>query len=200
MHNTSVSGKVLLTGASGFIGGRLRDALLAANVDVIAIRRPGSPPAKKGRSIEARYEDKAGIEKIIRSEKPDYVLHVAGATKGVSYEDFRLANVVPTQNLLDALSKEHPQVKRFVHISSLASYGPSSPTKPHSETSERRPIEFYGQSKLEAERAVENMGKAVPWTIIRPSGVFGPGDVDYLNLFREVERGRNVYFGNRQRW
>ncbi len=200
MHNTSVSGRVLLTGASGFIGGRLRDALLATNVDVIAIRRPGSPPAKKGRSIEASYEDTAGIEKIIRSEKPDYVLHVAGATKGVSYEDFRLANVVPTQNLLDALSKEHPQVKRFVHISSLASYGPSSPTKPHSETSERRPIEFYGQSKLEAERVVENMGKAVPWTIVRPSGVFGPGDVDYLNLFREVERGRNVYFGNRQRW
>lgn len=200
MQNTSASGKVLLTGASGFIGGRLRDALLASNVDVVAIRRPGSPPAKKGRSIEASYDDKANLEKIIRAEKPDYMLHVAGATKGVTYDDFRLANVLPTQNLLEALAKEYPQVKRFVHVSSLASYGPSTPTKPHTETAERRPIEFYGESKLEAERAVENVGNALPWTIIRPSGVFGPGDVDYLNLFREVERGRNVHFGNRQRW
>lgn len=196
----NVVGKVLLTGASGFIGGRLRDALLAENVDVVAIRRPGSPPAKKGRSVEAGYEDLPGLERIIAAEKPDYVLHVAGATKGVTYDDFRRANVVPTQHLLDALRKEHPSIKRFVHISSLASYGPSSVTNPHTEKSERRPIEFYGQSKLEAERVVENVGRDLPWTIIRPSGVYGPGDADYLNLFREVEKGRNVYFGNRKRW
>jgi nucleoside-diphosphate-sugar epimerase len=200
VQNTNVVGKVLLTGASGFIGGRLRDKLLEDNVDVLAIRRPGSPPAKKGRSVEAAYEDLSGLEKIIAAEKPDYVLHVAGATKGVTYDDFRQANVVPTRHLLDALRKEHPSVKRFVHISSLASYGPSSAANPHTEKSERRPIEFYGQSKLEAERVVESMRADLPWTIIRPSGVYGPGDADYLNLFREVEKGRNVYFGNRKRW
>lgn len=200
VHETNISGKVLLTGASGFIGGRLRDVLLDAGVDVIAIRRPGSPPAKKGRSVEAAYSDTRTLENIVRTEKPDYVLHVAGATKGVSYEDFRQANVMPTKNLLDALRQEHPEVKRFVHISSLASYGPCTPSNPHIESSERRPIEFYGQSKLEAEKIVENIGTALPWTIVRPSGVYGPGDADYLNLFREIERGRNVYFGNRKRW
>ncbi len=200
MQNPSLAGKVLLTGASGFIGGRLRDVLLDANVDVVAVRRPGSPPAKKGRSVEIAYNDKAKLAQVIKSEKPDYVLHVAGATKGVAYEDFRQANVMPTQNLLEALRSEHPELKRFVHISSLASYGPSTSSRPHAESNERRPIEFYGQSKLEAERVVENVGNALPWTIIRPSGVYGPGDVDYLNLFREVERGRNVYFGNRKRW
>ncbi len=200
MNDTNVSGKVLLTGASGFIGGRLRDALLDAGVDVVSIRRPGSPPAKKGRSVEAGYADTRTLDNIVRTEKPDYVLHVAGATKGVSYEDFRQANVMPTKNLLDALQKEHPGVKRFVHISSLASYGPSTAANPHVEANERRPIEFYGQSKLEAEKVVEGVGKSLPWTIVRPSGVYGPGDVDYLNLFREIERGRNVYFGNRKRW
>ena len=89
VQNATVSGKVLLTGASGFIGGRLRDALLEANVDVVAVRRPGSPPAKKGRSVEAAYNDTAGLSQIIKNEKPDYVLHVAGATKGVTYDDFR---------------------------------------------------------------------------------------------------------------
>jgi UDP-glucose 4-epimerase len=178
----------------------MRDALLEANVDVVAIRRPGSPPAKKGRSAEVVYDDAAGLASLIKTEKPDYVMHVAGATKGVTYGDFRQANVMPTQNLLDAIKKEHPEIKRFVLVSSLASYGPSAQSTPHTESKERRPIEFYGQSKLEAERAVEAMGTTLPWTIIRPSGVYGPGDADYLNLFREIERGRNVYFGNRKRW
>lgn len=191
--------KVLLTGASGFIGSRLRDALLADGVDVLAIRRKGSPPAKKGRSVEADYEDLDGLTRIVESEKPDYVFHVAGATKGVTYEDFRKANVVPTENLLRALEKAHPALKRFVFVSSMTSYGPSSRTRPIREDDARRPIEFYGQSKLEAEHAIESRGAKLPWTILRPGGVYGPGDVDYFNLFREVEGGRNVFFGNRDR-
>jgi nucleoside-diphosphate-sugar epimerase len=194
---SEIRGKALITGASGFIGGRLRDALLARGVDVVAIRRKGSPPSKKGRSVEAEYDDRAGLAKIIADEKPDYVLHVAGATKGVRYEDFRQANVVPTENLLDAIAKEHPAIARFVFISSLAAYGPSSRTHPLSESDIRRPIEFYGQSKLEAEHAVER--STIPWTIVRPSGVYGPGDADYFNLFREIEGGRNVFFGNEHR-
>ena len=196
--STDVSGKVLLTGASGFIGGRLRDALLSRGVDVIAIRRKGSPPARTGRSVEAGYDDVAVLERIVREEKPDYVFHVAGATKGVTYGDFARANVMPTENLLRALEKEHPALKRFVFVSSLAAYGPSTKDRALSESDVRRPIEFYGQSKLEAEHLVE--GSKLAWTIVRPSGVYGPGDADYLQLFKEVASGRNVFFGNKDRW
>lgn len=195
---TDFSGKILLTGASGFIGGRLRDALLARGADVVAIRRRGSPPAKTGRSVEAEYDDRGTLERIVRDEKPDYVFHVAGATKGVKYTDFTRANVMPTENLLRALEKEHPETKRFVFVSSLAAYGPSTKERALSESDARRPIEFYGQSKLEAEHLVEASNLA--WTIVRPSGVYGPGDADYLNLFKEVASGRNVFFGNRDRW
>ncbi|MDI1483423.1 NAD(P)-dependent oxidoreductase [Polyangium sp. y55x31] len=194
------TGKVLLTGASGFIGGRLQSALVDRGVDVVSLRRRGSPPAKRGRSVEVEYDDRAGLERLIAEEKPDYVLHVAGATKGVEYADFQRANVMPTENLLEALRKKHPEVRRFVLVSSLASFGPSSATRPHVETDTPRPIEFYGQSKLEAERIVERAGDVIPWTVLRPGGVYGPGDVDYFNLFREVERGRNVFFGNKKRW
>src|SRR5690606_17887485 len=93
-----------------------------------------------------------------------------------------------------------PGVKRFVHVSSLTSYGPSTAERPHRESDPRRPIEHYGKSKLEAEQVVEALGDSIPWTILRPGGVYGPGDVDYFNLFREVEKGRNVFFGNRKRW
>lgn len=193
-----LTGKALVTGASGFIGGRLRDALIDRGLEVLAIRRKGSPPSKKGRSVEAEYSDREGLKRLVAEEKPDYVFHVAGATKGVTYSDFQRANVMPTENLLGALESAHPDVRRFVHVSSLTSYGPSSAARPLVESDPRRPIEFYGESKLEAERAVE--AAKIPWTILRPGGVYGPGDVDYFELFKEVSRGRNTYFGNRKRW
>ena len=199
MEIPKLDGKVLITGASGFIGSRLREELLAAGADVVAIRRPGSPPAKAGRSVEADYARVADLERIMGEEKPDYVLHVAGVTKGISYEDFRLGNVMPTRNLLTALRGEHPDTKRFVLVSSATSYGPSASSAPHREENPPRPIEYYGQSKLEAERVVEEESANVPWTIVRPSGVYGPGDAEYFNLFKSAMRGWNVFFGNRNR-
>ncbi|MGB5524118.1 MAG: NAD-dependent epimerase/dehydratase family protein, partial [Polyangiales bacterium] len=113
MTMPKLEGKILITGASGFIGSRLREALLASGSDVVAIRRPGSPPSSAGRSVEADYAAVADLERIVGEEKPDYVLHVAGVTKGSSYEDFRLGNVMPTRNLLAALRREHSSAKRF---------------------------------------------------------------------------------------
>jgi nucleoside-diphosphate-sugar epimerase len=200
MGERSIQGTVLITGASGFIGGRLRDALLDAGADVVALRRAGSPAPNRGRSAVVSYSDRDGLRRLVEKERPALVFHVAGATKGVTYADFQRANVMPTRNLLDALRDAFPDVRRFVHFSSLASYGPSRRDDPHREDGPRRPIEFYGQSKLEAEHAVEAMGSAVPWTILRPGGVYGPGDADYFELFKSVERGLNVFFGNRERW
>jgi nucleoside-diphosphate-sugar epimerase len=199
MAERSIQGTVLITGASGFIGTRLRDALLDAGADVVAIRRRGSPEARRGRSVVADYEDRDALLRLVEKEKPAFVYHVAGATKGVTYEDFQRANVMPTRNLLDALREACPEVRRFVHVSSLTSYGPSQKGKPLREDAPRRPIEFYGKSKLEAEQAVEGVGDTLAWTIVRPGGVYGPGDVDYFELFKSVERGMNFFFGNRDR-
>ncbi|MFZ1862801.1 MAG: NAD(P)-dependent oxidoreductase [Polyangiales bacterium] len=203
-HDVSVAiptleGKALITGASGFIGSRLRDALLESGCDVVSIRRAGSPASTQGRSVEADYGQVAELERIVDAEKPDYVLHVAGVTKGSSYEDFRQGNVMPTRNLLTAVRREHPLAKRFVLVSSLASYGPSATVAPHRESDPPRPIEHYGESKLEAEQVVQEEAAGVRWTILRPAGVYGPGDVDYFNLFKSAMAGWNVYFGNRDR-
>lgn len=194
-----LDGKVLITGASGFIGGQLRDRLLSAGNDVVAIRRPGSPPSKSGRSVEADYARVADLERVIASERPDYVLHVAGVTKGTSYEDFRSGNVMPTRNLLAAVRREHPETKRFVMVSSAASYGPSATSAPQREENPPRPIEHYGASKLEAERVVEEESADVPWTILRPCAVYGPGDVDHFALFQGAVLGVNLFYGNRDR-
>jgi len=195
-----LEGKALITGASGFIGGNLRRALRGAGVDVVAIRRASSPAPKLGRSVALDYADRAALEAVMAEEQPDWVFHVAGVTKGVSYADFQRGNVMPVRNVVGALLERHPSVKRFVLVSSLAAFGPSAPGKPHRETDPRRPIEHYGRSKLEAEQLLEARGDALPWTIIRPSGVYGPGDRDYFMLFKEIAAGRNVFFGNKGRW
>jgi nucleoside-diphosphate-sugar epimerase len=188
---------VVITGASGFIGRWTRDALLDRGYDVVALRRPASPAAERGRSEEVDYADPERVARVFDALRPAYVVHVAGATKGVTYADFQRANVRPTAALLEAVKASGPPLRRFVHVSSLASFGPSTLDTPHVETATPTPIEFYGQSKLEAERLVESGG--VPYTILRPGGVYGPGDVDYFNLFKSAAQGWNVYFGNRKR-
>jgi nucleoside-diphosphate-sugar epimerase len=87
-----------------------------------------------------------------------------------------------------------------VLVSSLAAYGPSTAARPHTEDATPQPIEHYGKSKLEAEQVLAREAGEVAFSVIRPAGVYGPGDADYFNLFREAAHGRNVYFGNRSRW
>jgi nucleoside-diphosphate-sugar epimerase len=192
-------GVALVTGASGFVGGRLRDALLDDGYDVVALTRPGSPEPRRGRAAAVEYDKPETLERVLSDERPEYVFHVAGATKGVSYDDFQRGNVMPTQNLLNAVRKVHPGVKRFMHISSLTAFGPSTLDNPMREHHERKPVEHYGKSKLEAELVVEAAGDVVPWTMIRPPTVYGPGDVDNLELFKLVQRGINLFYGNRDK-
>ncbi|MDB4990426.1 MAG: UDP-glucose 4-epimerase [Myxococcaceae bacterium] len=191
-----IRGKVFVTGASGFVGSNLRAALLAGGADVVSLVRAVSPSSTQGRSAAVDYADLAGLKRLMREERPDYVFHVAAATKGVSYEDFRLANVLPTQNLIEALASEHPSVKRFLFVSSLTAYGPSNLGPPKRESDVPQPIEFYGQSKLEAERVVEGYGERVAWTIIRPPTVYGPAEVDAFALFKAAKNGVSLFFGN----
>lgn len=191
-------GVALITGASGFIGQHLRDSLLADGYDVVALTRAGSPAPKRGRAAAVDYAEPETLERVMREERPELVFHVAGATKGVSYADFQRGNVMPTQNLLDAVRKHDPGIKRFVHVSSLTAYGPSTLEQPMQEHHERKPIEHYGKSKLESELVVEAAGDSLPWTIIRPCAVYGEGDVDNFELFKLAARGLNLFWGNRE--
>src|SRR6185437_12875761 len=138
MGTRTIEGTVLITGASGFIGGRLRDALLDAGADVVALRRAGSPEPRRGRSAVVDYSDKDALRRLVEKERPEFVYHVAGATKGVTYADFQRANVMPTENLTFALRDAFPDVRRFVLFSSLGAYGPSSSTVRASSRRSRR--------------------------------------------------------------
>lgn len=198
MSDNPRPGVAMVTGASGFIGGRLRDSLLDDGYEVVALTREGSPEPKRGRAHPVDYSDTETLERALEEERPELLFHVAGVTKGISREDFRRGNVMPTRNLLDAARKAHPGLTRFVHISSLTAYGPATEDAPKQEHHQRAPVELYGESKLEAEELVEDLGDALPWTIIRPPAVYGPGDVDHYEIFRLACRRLNVFYGNRR--
>ena len=67
-----------------------------SGADVVSLVRAASPASQRGRSVSIDYADLAGLRRAVADERPDYVFHVAGATKGVTYEDFRAGNVMPT--------------------------------------------------------------------------------------------------------
>jgi nucleoside-diphosphate-sugar epimerase len=84
-------------------------------------------------------------------------------------------------------------------LSSLAAIGPSaSYDRPVSETTPEVPVEAYGQSKLEAEKAIRS--REMPFTILRPAAVYGPGDRDFFELVRLARRGIAIHPANRDQW
>ena len=93
----------------------------------------------------------------------------------------------------------HPDVKRFVHVSSLTAYGPSNNGPTQARDRPREPVEHYGRSKLEAELAVEEFGEALPWTIIRPASSTARPRSTCSRCFKAAKLGVNLFFGNRDK-
>jgi len=184
---TTLRPRFLVTGATGFIGSHAVDALLSRGYDVVCVVRNVSALrnlAPAGAQVIALDNMESAME---AGPPVDYVIHIAGATRALNYESYRMANVDLTRRLLELFDRpgRRENLKRFVFISSQAAGGPS----PNSgsgvvETDPVRPVSLYGRSKLEAERTVVEFSERVPVTIIRPPTVFGPRDVDVLGVFK----------------
>jgi len=185
--------KALLTGATGFVGGHLVSALLRRGVTVSALVRS---PAR-AREIEAAgvrlvpgdLASDAALEQAVREQ--DVVYHVAGLVAARNEAEFLLVNREGTRRLLDAAAKAG--AKRFVLVSSLAAAGPSEPGRPLQGGEPERPVTAYGRSKLAGEEVVR--GGPLPWTILRPPAVYGPGDREMLRVFRIARSGIAPVFG-----
>ena len=179
----------VVTGSSGFIGRHLVDRLLAEQWEVHALRRDASRAAgRMGLTVHTvRWDAPDPLRGVDVLDRADAVFHLAGVTKGRTLEHFRDGNVRPTRVLADAIARSDVRT-RLVHVSSQAAAGPASrPDAPVRESDEPRPIEAYGRSKLEAEQVI---GAArIDAVVLRPTAVYGPGDVDFLRLFRLVRRG-----------
>jgi nucleoside-diphosphate-sugar epimerase len=193
---------VAVTGATGFIGSHLTAELAARGHEVRGITRAGRAIDRQLTGapivwIGVDYEDSNSLGRALN--EVDIVFHAAGATRAPSSAELEAANVTVTRRVLDVVKQQRREPLRFVFISSQAAGGPASSLQsPSREHDEPRPIEAYGQTKLAAERVVQN--EAVSWTVIRPASVYGPGDRDFLQLFRLARRGVAFHPANREHW
>ena len=183
----------VVSGSSGFIGSHLVDALLARGATVRALVREGEPTAAVDPRVERSVVDlldSRSLREAAAWEGATHVFHLAGVTKRRTLAQFRDGNVVPTANVLAAaVARGGATPPRVVVVSSQAAAGPAAAAdRPVREDDPPRPIEAYGQSKLEAEHAARLHEGSLPITIVRPAAVYGPRDGDFLRVFRLATR------------
>ncbi len=189
--------KVLVTGATGFIGSFLVEALIRKGYDVTCLVRKTSKlkwlSHLRPQYLHADLDDTDSYAK--RLGEFEYIFHLAGLTKADSAKDFYHANAVCTQKLVTAAAEMNPLLKRFLHISSLAAAGPSIDGRPLPEDEPASPVSVYGKSKLEGEKAVLSCKEKLLVTIIRPPAVYGPRDTDFFLVFKAVQNRLFPYWG-----
>ncbi len=174
---------VVVTGATGFIGGHVARALASRGVPVVALHRRTEPPAPRPGITWITFDD---FER--QGGAFDALVHAAAVRHrhGVPPEEYGRQNVALTARLLAAANG---RVGRFVDVSSIAVFGwprelPIDESRPFD------PVGPYGRSKVETERMVRTSG--LPYAIVRPSITYGPGDTNGMidKLFRLVKAGR----------
>ena len=161
--------KLALTGATGFVGGHLLEAALAAGHQVRALTRRAQQEREGVEWVSGDLGDRQALEQLV--DGAEAVIHVAGVISATSAAAFELGNVTGTLSMLAAATAGG--IHRFVHVSSLAAREPK--------------LSLYGGSKARAEALVHSSG--LDWTIVRPPAVYGPGDTETLELFRMAKLG-----------
>jgi nucleoside-diphosphate-sugar epimerase len=204
--------RILVTGATGFIGSRVVESLVDRGFrNVVCFARPSSDLSKLEASIKNQPAD-ARIE-VLRgnllsradceaaSKGVTVIYHLAAGTGEKSFPDAFMNSVVTTRNLLEA-SAQHARLKRFVVVSSLAVYSnrqksrrldESCPVEEHPE----RSGSAYCFAKVKQEQIVTELSKkfAIPYVIVRPGSVYGPGHVEITARVGIRAFGPFLHFG-----
>jgi nucleoside-diphosphate-sugar epimerase len=184
--------KVLVTGASGFLGSHIAEQLSEQGHTVVALVRKTSNRTflTKLRNVvfaEGTVEDRDSVERAM--DGVDAIIHSAGIVKARSEAEFYATNVKGTANMIEgAAAVCASRLKRFVHVSSLEAAGPSRDGSPVP-IDQEMPVTRYGKSKLLAEKEVKKHVAKLPVTILRPTGIYGPRDVEMFEIFKSVKRG-----------
>jgi len=198
--------KVLITGASGFIGSFLVEEALRQGLDVYAGVRTTSNleylSDKRIKIIELDLSSqealKVKFDWLTREHGSfDYVIHNAGITYAPAIKDFMTVNYTGTINLINALRVSSMPLKKFVFVSSLAVFGPGNGEtfEPIKIGDSPHPISSYGKSKLMAEEYIRSHS-TFPYLILNSTAVYGPRDKDFFGLMRLINCGFEIYIGD----
>lgn len=200
--------RILITGASGFVGENLVKEAIKRNFRTYAgVRKTSNIEAIISPFVviyEMDLSNKNLLKKKFKEFKEndqsfDYIIHAAGVTKTCKKSDFDLVNHQFTRNLVEALIETDSIPKKFIFISSLAALGPGDEKSqtPLNQNTYPHPISEYGKSKLQAELFLQSL-KNFPYLILRPTGVYGPGEMDYYQVYKSINMGLEFYIGSRE--
>ena len=186
--------KVLVTGASGFIGSFIVEEGLKRGYEVwAAVRRSSSKQFLQDdriQFIELDLDSKERLVEQLRGHEFTYVVHAAGVTKCKDKQDFFRVNTEGTRHLVEALLEVNMPLKRLVYLSSLSIFGPIREQQPYEEirdTDTPQPNTAYGESKLAAEAFLNGVGERLPFVVLRPTGVYGPREKDYFLMAKSIK-------------
>jgi CDP-glucose 4,6-dehydratase len=175
--NSWKEARVVVTGATGFLGRHLCPALEHAGARVIGFSRHAAGHSEKHRQCD--IEDPAALAAALRNARPDYVFHLAGDSIVGSERPLRTileSNVVGTMNVLDAVASAG-LVRGVVVASTAGVYGESSPV-PRREEDGLSPLEPYAVSKACADLIARSYCRstALPAVVLRMANLYGPDD------------------------
>lgn len=186
--------RVLITGASGFIGSFIVEEALQRGMEVWAAVRKSSSREwlqdDRIHFIELNLSSENDLKNQLKDYVFDYVVHAAGVTKCLKKEQFYQVNTEGTGHLVHALLALQMPLKRFVYLSSLSIFGAireELPYLPIREDDEPQPNTEYGKSKLAAEDILEAVADKLPYVILRPTGVYGPREKDYFLMVKSIQ-------------
>jgi len=192
--------KALVTGATGFIGGHIVRYLLSSGFRVRAlVRNRGRADKLAGMDIELTYGDVLEVDSLRKCyEGVDLIYSCVGMLGrwGTPEGTYRKVNAEGVRNLLE--NCPDGRIRQFIHISSAGVLGPLRDGVIADESFPYSPSNIYEQTKCEAEKIILALcpKKGIPFTIIRPEFVYGPGDLHVLGLFKAIQRGRFALMGD----
>lgn len=188
--------RVLVTGATGFVGGHVVDRLLARGDTVTAlVRSPERAAAMAARGVHLVAGDLGNHEALAAAtDGQEVILHSAALTGAVDEAEFLAANRDGTANLARA-ARRNGATPRFVLVSSMAAGGPAARGAPRRADGHDAPVTMYGRSKLSSEQVLRD--EPLPWVILRPPTVYGPRDTEnLLGVFKAARLGIAPVFGD----
>lgn len=196
--------KILITGASGFIGSFIVEEALNRGMDTWAAVRGSSSRQylqdKRINTIELNLMDADELTLQLKGHHFDYIVHAAGVTKCIDKQDFFRINTEGTRHLVAAMERLQMKVERFIYLSSLSIYGAIKEQQPYQEITESdtpQPNTAYGKSKLMAEQVLASAAN-LPYVVLRPTGVYGPREKDYFIMAKSIKNHSDFSVGYKQ--